>query len=175
MKFKMIKCKNLIILLSLILFSGCYTSEERKAVDFLKSQMKVPSSFKVLSIKSEKYTYSNEIKYDTIFYNTQYKDLWKCEVGRSQKFFFEDERMKLNQKYDSIVVTKTWYKNNPTTEVNIKYQSNNLFNAPLEGYESIMVIKTYEDIIAMFRIDSWSYMCKEEKTSYKFDEFQIYK
>ena len=166
-----------------LLFTSCYTPDEKIAVDFLKDKMKAPSTFKVLEIESKDYKWQSEdVTYDTIFYNTKKKvtyhysyynfDIDQLENGRSQNYFLESYRMKLNQKYDSIVVTKNWHDVSPATWVSISYQANNSFNVPLEGYENIIV----RDGEPRFLIDDVVYTSRTDTVLIKkFDNLQKYK
>ena len=161
--------KLLLIGLIGLLFTSCYTPAEKIAINFLKNKTKAPSTFKVLKIKSKDYNWQSEdVTYDTTFYNTKKK----VEIGKSQNYYRKSDRMRLNQKYDSIIVIKNWYTVSPAVWVSISYQANNSFNAPLKGYESIIV----RDGKARFLIDDISRSRRTDTVLIKkFDELQKYR
>jgi hypothetical protein len=175
--------KILIILVGILLFNSCQTPDERIAISFLKSKLKAPSTFKLLNIESEIYDWQSEdIEYDTIFFNSKRKvnyyypyydfETTELESGYSQNYFNESKRMKINQKYDSIIVIKRWNEISPATWVTITYRSNNLFNVPLEDTEIIVV----RNKRARFLIDDIDINIRYDTILVKkFDKLQVYR
>ena len=161
-----------------VFITSCYSPAENAAINLLKSKAKAPSTFKVLEIESEDYTWQRVPKliyYDTVFHNTVSMNVRNPRLiyDKNTNSYTYKEILK-GEQYDSITIIKNWSEMSKATWVSITYQANNSFNAPIKGYQSIIV----RNGVARFLIDDvgfdWNKRRKVIWKEEKFETLQTY-
>lgn len=151
-----------ILFIAALLLCSCHTPDENKAIEFLKSHAKSPSSFKVLEVNSS--DYSRSMQCDTT-YEANLHD------GNYSVYSVYD-----GVKYDGFNVILKTADYVPATWVNVTYEAKNAFGVSLKGYESVIVSKgramSFEDFFHYNRkIDTIQVETFKKKQKYKFEDF----
>ena len=166
--------KIYIVFMLSVFITSCYSPAENAAINLLKSKAKAPSTFKVLEIESKDYTWQTIpelIYYDTVFSNT----ISTNEHEYDLRLFYDkntnsytDRGILKGEQYDSITIIKNWSEMSKATWVNITYQANNSFNAPIKGYQSIIV----RNGVARFLIDDVGFDWNKREVIWKEEKFE---